>query len=466
MPTELEEAILTASGAAALVQKVISPVLLEYVRRYSPMVAAIPSDPWNSDVYYFNTRTALVPGGFVTDGGARPVGSSTYQQSSFQMKHLQAVGAITGYAERVTAAQIGSLRQKEIQGTVKGLAWDIETAIDWGNAASTANGPYPQFDGLDTQCSTFSGTTQNAIDAGGASFSTGYLDTLIDLVESNMSEPVDNAEWMFVVSSTANSMLSQILLSQQRYTQTVEISPGLIVPTYRNVPLVKSSFLSGKAVTMPTVTTSTSTTGGTLAAATYYYRVTAVMARYGETLACAEVNQVTTGSTSTVTLSFTPPTGPDSAVPILYKVFRSTATGTETLQGYVDANVGLSGDGVTPIQTISILDTGAALIPQGTSNVQPTIVPASYFGTNSGHKPKTGDDVYLISRDSDNVIRPYVRDITPVEVFPTTAQPDALPFALVTDTTFGVRAPKYLGRLRNVAATLSTGNPVQDTHSV
>jgi len=464
--TELEEAILTATGAAALVQKVISPVLLEYVRRYSPMVAAVPSDGWGSDQYYFNTRTALVPGGFVTDGGARPVGSSTYLQSSFQMRHLQAVGAITGYAEKVTSAQVGSLLQKEIQGTVKGLAWDIETAMDWGNSASTANGPYPQFDGLDTQCSTFSGNTQNAIDAGGASFSTGYLDVLVDLVESNMAEPVDNTDWMFALSSTANSMLSQILLSQQRFTNMVEISPGLIVPTYRNVPLVKSSFLSGKQVTMGTVSTTPATTGGVLAAGTFKYMVSAVMSRYGESLASAEASAtVASGTTGVVTLSFSTPTGPDGAVPILYKVYRSATAGTETLLGYVDANVGLSGDGVTPIVTTSIIDNGTQLIPQNGST-QPAITPAAYVGTNAGHKPKLYDDVYLISRDSDNVLRPYVRDITPIDVYPTTAQPDAMPFALVTDTTLAVRAPKYMGRLRNVAATLSTGNPVMNTHSV
>ena len=55
MPTDLQEA-LTASGAAPLIQKQIDPVLLEYQRRYSPFVRALPSQKWGSTVYFFNRR--------------------------------------------------------------------------------------------------------------------------------------------------------------------------------------------------------------------------------------------------------------------------------------------------------------------------------------------------------------------------------------------------------------------------
>ena len=206
---------------------------------------------------------------------------------------------------------------------------------------------------------------------------------------------------------------------------------------------------------MSTVTTTPSTASGTLPAATYSYRVSAVIARYGETVACAEVSAVL-AATGQVTLSFTPPTGPEGSVPQLYKVYRATSSGAETLLGYVDANVGLSADGVTPVVTTSILDDGATLTPKNGSTV-PATVPAAYVGTNSGHLPRTtGEDIYLISRTPDNVIRPYVRDVMPVDVYPTTASPDSLPFALVSDTTFAVRAPKYLGRARNVVATLTS----------
>lgn len=454
MSTELQEA-LTAAGVAPLIQKVIDPMLLEYVRRYSPLTASIPSTHWGSDSYYFNTRTAIAPGGFVTDGGARPVGNSTYTQSSFSMKHLQSVGAVTGYAQEVTRAQIGDLRRREIEGAVRGLYWDIETALIHGRADATVNGPYPQFDGMAAQFSTLSGVNQNVQDANGANLSLGWIDSLIDMVESNAAQSIFDAQWMIVLSPTANSRIAQLLTNQQRFNDRVEVAAGLLVPTYRDIPLIKSSFLSARGLTMNAVTTATATTGGTLAAATYKYQVSAVMARYGELLPCAEVSQATTGSTSTVTLSFTPPSGPDGAAPLSYLVWRTNgATGTETLLGYVDANVGVAADGVTPIVATSIVDTGSALIPQNGAT-QPAVVPAAYFGTNSGMGVRSGEDIYLIARDPDLVIRPYVRDVSPVEVYPTTSQPDALPFALVSDTTLAVRAPKYGGRIRNVVATLS-----------
>ena len=454
--SEIQEA-LTAAGVSALVQKQIDPMLLEYQRRYSPLVRSLPAIKWGSTVYNFNQRTSRIPGGFVADGGARPVGQSVYAQSAFTLRNLQAVGSVTGYAQEVTRDLIGDLRAREIEGAVQGLLWDIETGIDWGCAGATQNGPYPEFDGLDVQISQFSGASQNSFDNAGGALALRNLDVLIDSVEQNASQPVQDASWMFVMSSTANSKIAQLLTNQQRF-ESVEVAPGLIVPTYRNVPIIKSSFLGSRNIAMTTVTAATATTGGSLAAATYRYSVSAVLARVGETAVSADVTQTTTGSTSTVTLSFTPPTGYENGTAILYKVYRSTGgAGTTSLLGYVDANVGLSGDGVTPIVTNQIVDTGAALVPQQSSgNVVPAVLPTAYVGTNAGHLPRAAgsEDMYLLSRNRDNVIRPYVRDVTPLDVFPTTAAPDTLPFAIVSDTCLAVRAPKYGARLRNLVATL------------
>jgi hypothetical protein len=457
--SELQEA-LTAAGVTALIQKQIDPLLLEYQRRYAPLVRAISSLKWGSTRYNFNTRTSRVPGGFVTDGGARPVGSSVYTQAGFDMKNMQAVGGVTGYAEEVTRSLIGDLRAREIEGAVQGLLWDIENAMLWTNAASTLNGPYPAFDGLDSQVSTFSGLQQNAFDEAGAILALRHLDILIDVVEQNAAAPVSGADWMFVTSSTANSKIAQLLTNQQRFNGNApsgEVAAGLTVPTYRDVPIVKSSFLNARAIAMNTVTATPSTATGTLPTGAYKYIITAIIARMGETVGSTEVTGTLAGA-GNITLAFTPPAGYENGTAIGYKVFRTLvggATGTETFLGYVDANVGLAGDGVTPIVTTSIVDNGAALIPQNGATV-PAILPTQYFGTNAGHLPRgTGlEDVYLINRNRDNVLRPFVRDVMPVDVYPTTASPDTLPFALVSDTCLAVRAPKYAARLRNVISTL------------
>lgn len=452
--TELREA-LTAAGASALIPKVIDPILVEYQRRYSPMVRSIPSIPWNADIYTFNQRTQNASGGFVIDGGATVMANSTYVQSNFAMKHLQVVGGVTGYAQAVTQDVIGNLRQSEIDGAIKGTYWDMETALLWGNAASTLSGAQPQYDGLDTQISTFSGSNQNAIDEAGATLALRHLDQLIDMVETNAAMQVFDSSWMFVMSSSANSKLSQLLQANQWFADKVEIAAGLIVPTYRNIPIIKSSFLQGRGFSMGTVTSATATTGGGLAAATYSYKVSAVVARQGEIPVSAEVSQATTGATSTVTLSFSTPTGLEGAQPILYKVYRATSTGAETFLGYVDATVGLAADGITPILTTSIVDDGAKLTPKNASTV-PANPPATYVGTNTSMLPPatSQENVYLISRDRNFVVRPRVREAVPLDVYPTATSPDSLPFALVSDTTLAVRAPKYLGRLARISPSL------------
>lgn len=70
---------------------------------------------------------------------------------------------------------------------------------------------------------------------------------------------------------------------------------------------------------------STAATGGTLAAATYYYKVTALNAN-GETISSNEVSQATTGATSTVSLTWGSVIGATA-----YRVYRGTTAAGENV---------------------------------------------------------------------------------------------------------------------------------------
>jgi len=501
MANDLQEA-LTAAGAAALVQKQIDPVLIEYQRRYAPLVAALPSEKWGSAVYYFNKRTQLPAGGFVTDGGALPISTSTYVQENFQIRHLQSVGAVTGYAQQVTASQIGDLRAREIEGAAKGLYWDIETAVLWGAGAPTVAGPRPQFDGLDVICSSFSsaptggpstgvggggidnygganGTAgwgypsfnpwvdsidQNVIDGAGGYLTYGLLDQVVDLVENNVAEPVDSGEWMFVASPSAITRLAQLSLINQRFESKVEIVPGLKVDSYRGIPLVKSSFLSSRTTQMGTVT-ATATGTGTLNA-TYHYIVAPIIARFGESIGSADSSAAP--ATAGVNLAFTPPTNQDGSQPTHYKVYRGSSSSNQVLIGYVDGYF-LDSSG-TSWQTTAIFDNGTTLQAKNTagSAVQAT-VPTAYVYGNASMKPLASgwQSIYLLSRNSDYIVRPYVREMQPIDLYATTASPDSLPFAFVADTTLAVRATKFIGRIANVICAIdkTAGNGVIPTNS-
>lgn len=470
--TEIREA-LTAAGASPLVPKIISRALLEYQRRYAPVIAAIPSFKWPTDIYHFNQRNAVPNGGAVVDGGARPMTNSMYAQTGFPMKHAQVIGGVTGYAQAVTSGQIGDLLGKEVDGALQGHYWDMETYTMWGSAAATVNGAYPLWDGFDNMVSTYSGTGQNAIDFLGAAMTLGALDRLADMVESNAAMSVYSSEWMYVMSNTAWTKMAQLLVNQQRFVGQVEVAAGLNVPTYRDIPLMKTSFLATRSYAMGTVTGSTSTTGGSLpATSAYKYKVTAVIQRQAETLPCAEVTITTgAGSTNSNTLSFTPPTGLDGLVPFLYKVYRTAAGGsadTESLLGVVDANVGLASDGVSPIVATSIVDTGVTLIPQNGST-QPAITTPTYANGNANKfvpvttTTTTGnttpgftlESIHLVPRNEDFLCRPFVREAERLNVATTVAAPDTLPFALQSDLVVALRAPKYMGTISRVNTALS-----------
>lgn len=82
------------------------------------------------------------------------------------------------------------------------------------------------------------------------------------------------------------------------------------------------------------ITIATNTTGGTLAAATYSYRVSAVIDGI-ETQASTAKTQVTTGTTSTVTLDWTVAAGKQPWIRATsFKVYGRTS-GTELLMGTV-----------------------------------------------------------------------------------------------------------------------------------
>lgn len=97
--------------------------------------------------------------------------------------------------------------------------------------------------------------------------------------------------------------------------------------------------LAAPVVAAPT----TNTVGGTLAAGTYYYQVTAVL-NGGESLPSAEVSRVTTGATSTVTLDW-----PDVPGATSYVIYGRVAGGAKQQLATVTASTYIDTGAATPI---------------------------------------------------------------------------------------------------------------------
>ncbi|SRR6266496_1003153 len=86
---------------------------------------------------------------------------------------------------------------------------------------------------------------------------------------------------------------------------------------------------------------STSTTGGTLAAGTYFYNVSAII-NNTETALPTEVSQITTGATSTVTLNWTAKAGATA-----YRVY-GRATGAPLFMATTATNSFVDTGAITP----------------------------------------------------------------------------------------------------------------------
>lgn len=115
----------------------------------------------------------------------------------------------------------------------------------------------------------------------------------------------------------------------------------------------------------------TSTTGGTLAAGTYYYVITATNAA-GETLPSNEVSQVTTGATSSNTINWTAVTGATG-----YKIFRSTSSGTQAVHYVVGAVVAyLDTNAATTAGSPPVRDNGQAVGTTTTPRIQGVVATA------------------------------------------------------------------------------------------
>lgn len=137
-----------------------------------------------------------------------------------------------------------------------------------------------------------------------------------------------------------------------------------------DVTLTYTTATNSKLLSAPVASTpTTSTSGGTLAAATYYYKVTALSA-YGQTTGSNEVSRATTGSTSRNTLTWSAVTGATG-----YKVYRSTSSGAEQLLAtlgavttYNDTGTSTTATSVPSTNTTSGIESDSFLVSNPTDN--------------------------------------------------------------------------------------------------
>jgi hypothetical protein len=146
---------------------------------------------------------------------------------------------------------------------------------------------------------------QNGVYETGAALKSRSLISVFDAVEVD-TKPTSDGGW----AAASMSATGKIYLSTNLDPKPQDMTGQKVTRT---------SPLAAPVLNTPSV----SSTGGSFAAGTYYFVVTAIS--NAETTRSNEVSVTTTGSTSSVTISF-------AAVPgaINYRLYRSTSPGTET----------------------------------------------------------------------------------------------------------------------------------------
>lgn len=337
VPQHLEEVI--TNTAVRLVPELAIPVL-----RYDPQ-----------KFHEYNKLTSIPgAGSAMGEASTTPIRRSAYSRESVELKVMKRKGAVTGFLADASMNYIDA-NAAEMENHVQSFGNDLRTYMLFGNKSADAY----SFDGLDKFIAT---NRLNLTLSGGAITSLKVIDAMID---ANTRRQGNAHRKVLLMSPEMLSAMSRLWTNvrdnraAQRGTNAIEIDGGYRLETYRGIPILETTG-TRPVVDMGVVAIATATTGGTIVADQYFFRVSPVTWD-GEQIACTEINVTTTGSTSTITLSFT---AVENA--LFYKIYASDATGTETLVKIVSAFT-YDTDGTPTGDVTSIVLTTDPLTPDANS---------------------------------------------------------------------------------------------------
>lgn len=316
-----------ASSGGSLIREVIDPIITDLAIHLRPEIALLDTVYRRSDKAKFRKLSKLaLPGGATGEAAKTRVSNSEYNDEEIPKKVIRRKGRITGFLQETSDVDIDTVAL-EIENLTINHTQDIIENVIWGNADMNQY----EFSGLDSFI-TDNRTYPTTAAIGVVPSDLSFLDDAI--AESNDSGGKNRRRVLLM-----SPFMAQLVTRLQTGVRVergnaagedgITIKGGWILDSYKNIPIVETSALrpnSKKADhNIGTVSSATNTSGGTIAANTYYFMVAPVTSR-GEQLASAEVSQVTTGSTSTITLSWA-----DVREAYAYRIYCGTVSGGDNL---------------------------------------------------------------------------------------------------------------------------------------
>lgn len=474
---DLKESLSVAGGGAfPLVQKVISPLLVELVRKFAPTRIAFARQTCETSTYFFNQRTQLPRAQMVVEAppttgtGSVAATNSTYVQNSYPIMHYQSNGDISRFAQKVATVN-GNLLDLEIEGAIMACGWLEEVFNIYGSYGATVNTYRPGWDGLRQLVD-----SKNRLDANGFPYGSGtqgmlqftMLDALIDSVRGPYAQNIQGQQYFMLMSPNMQSKMVQLTQPVTRVgLERVRLQPmsdggiagapvvidkadpGVEVYSYRGIPIVETSFLSAPGQMSAVTLGQAASTTPFAASSTRYYVVTAITI-YGETLASAEQSVTISTTGNKVNLSWSTPSIPDrisgNALPIIvYAIWEGATSGSETLLAIVPA-FDASDNPVTSWSDLGAASISTSVFWQGGVNGDGVTYPNSYISANANGLGS--ENIYLVSRDPNLVVVPVVEELTPQMLAIVNAR--TRQFAITGDQTLAMRAGIFASCLERV----------------
>lgn len=379
-----------------LQERSLSPVITETEIRKKPLIRLLNIEKANGNPFKFKRRTALPAAHFEGSSSSGNKGNSGWSDQSIQLKICRSWGQVDDFSEQVTPQEF-RLFLSELAGSAAAVLYLLEaSAINLqeqadfnndGTVAGSTGGVTRAFTGL--QYTT--GVNEVAPANRGQAAVKNDFDGLLDQVMQQGGVEKDRLLWM-MSTQMVTRLTSQMAVGTANdgvryeipYTDVWTGRGGIRLQMYRGVPLLESEDMRPLAA-MGTITPA-GATGGSLTGGTKYFYQLSALTNLGETLPSAEVNVTPSSSPAqgSVTITFTAFKYANSQAPysdaVEYKLFRSTATGTEKFVGTYAA-LTYDADGKPNGAVTSITDQG------NTAAISPTAI---LSGGSNAHQPYAG----------------------------------------------------------------------------
>lgn len=368
---QLLETAITTNSVTGMIPKEIRKKLVEQSRVMNPLYGIISREKTENIVHFWVRRIGLPNGGFTSQApnfsgtGSLPETASNYVNNNhMNVRYLTWRGNLAKVAEQV-ATVTGSLIAKEMAGQAESAARTEAVASFYGHESGTINSLHTEFSGMDTLISPANKFTTFAIDGNAFHImALNYLDAMYDTLRSKMGIPTLGGKFIWLMSPEMQTVINNLYFNlnrvnlpidgklnpqisddlfgtkdQEYFAAMVKAMVGPTVASYRDVPILVTSFLTPFSPTATWTITGTTQAGASnfTDGTTVFKYVLEAVTQLGKTISSAEVSVTAGNTTNQNKLTWTTPTILDAnnnSLPIMhYRIFRAGVNGTPGVTG-------------------------------------------------------------------------------------------------------------------------------------